>query len=296
MVCSGGPGEPEGGPVACPGAKVGSSTNLQQGDREDLEDMRHLKTAFGLAAAICLLGALAAPALAHEFVASKYKHEASEVEPFKTTTKSLEETRQKFVFGRRTIECQKAIGKGIITEDVSSAISTHLVFGKCGYLPIPTKPEEFIPMSIKGGLGIKFKVDGAGEFEGNGEGEELEYGTKAELLETAAKFYIGAGKYCGIIVPQQTVPAKAKVKPEEEYSQVKYSNDLIPVEETPTKLKLFPGGFQHKLLLTFALQPFKYKYQEETQCFEHEEKVEFGSGQYKGELLTEVNGGNLEFK
>src|SRR5579859_1784431 len=179
--------------------------------------MRHLKTAFGLVAAICLLGALAAPALAHEFVASKYNHEASEVEPFKTATKSLEETKQTFVFGRRTLRCEKASGKGLITEDISSTLTTHLSFGKCGYYPIPTK-EEFIPASFKGGLTVGFKVDGAGEFLGNGEGEELEYGTKAELRETAGKFAIGAGKYCSFIIPEQVIPAKAIVKPEEEFS------------------------------------------------------------------------------
>jgi hypothetical protein len=296
MVCCGGPAEPREDFRHWSGAKVGSSTNLQQGDRErTLEDMRHLKTALGMAAATCILGALAAPALAHEFVASKYNHTASPSEPFATHTKSLEETKQTFVFGRRTLRCEKATGKGVITEEKSSYISTHLVFSKCGYYPIPTK-EEYIPAAMKGGLSIKFKVDGAGEFEGNGEGEELEYGTKAELLETAAKFSIGAGKYCSFVIPTQIVPARAKVKPEEEYSQVKYSNDPVAVEETPTKLKLYPGGFQRKVLATFELKPFKYKYAEETQCFEHEEKVEFGSGNYKGELLTEVVGGNLEFK
>lgn len=256
--------------------------------------MRHLKTALGLAAAVCLLGALAAPALAHEFVAFKYKHEASEAEPLKTASKAPEETLQTFVFGKRTIKCQKATGKGTLTSDVSNSLSTHLVYGKCGYYPIPTK-EEFIPATIKGGMSVKFIVNGAGEFEGNGEGEELEYGTKAELLETSATFRIAAGHYCTVVVPTQTVPARAKVKPDEEYAAVSYSNLAVPVEETPTKLKLYPGGFQHKVVMSFKLQPFKYKYAEETQCFEHEEKDEFSSGQYKGELISEVIGGNLEF-
>jgi hypothetical protein len=254
--------------------------------------MRHVKTALGLAVAVCLLGALAAPALAHEFVAKKF----NTAPPFKLVAKSIEETKQTFVFGRRTLKCLKANGKGELGEEKASSLQVKLSYGKCGYYPIPTKEEEFIPAAVKGGMTIKFQVNGAGEFVGNGEGEELEYGTKAELLETAGKFSIGAGKYCSFIVPQQIVPAKAKTKPEEEFSAIAYSNDLIPVEQTPTKLKLFPDGFQHKIILSMDIKPFKFRYAEETQCFEHEEKVEFGNGQYKGELIIEIPSGNIEFK
>ena len=257
--------------------------------------MRHLRTAVGLVTATCAFAALATPALAHEFKATKFKHTASKAEPFKSASKSPEGTKQVFVFGRRTIKCQGAMGKGLITAESSSVIGSHITFVKCGYTPIPTK-EEFIPATIKGGLTVNFKVDGAGEFEGNGEGEELEYGAKAELLETATTVAIGAGKYCTFIIPTQVVPAKAKVKPEEEFSTIKYSNLAVPVEETPTKLKLYPGGFQHKVVFTYALKPFKYQYKEETQCFENEEKIEFGAGGWSGELVTEVVGGNLEFK
>jgi hypothetical protein len=110
---------------------------------------------------------------------------------------------------------------------------------------------------------------------------------------------ISAGHYCTFIIPQQTIPAKAIVKPEEEFSQVSYSNTEVKVEETPTKLKLYPGGFQHKVIFSYDLKPFKYRYKEETQCFEVEEleghKVEYAAGQFKGELISEVMGGNLEF-
>ena len=41
----------------------------------------------------------ATPALAHEFLAFKFNHTASEAEPFKTVSKSPEETKQVFVFG-----------------------------------------------------------------------------------------------------------------------------------------------------------------------------------------------------
>jgi hypothetical protein len=261
--------------------------------------MRHLKTAFGLAAAVCLLGVMAAPALAHEFVAFRYHKEASESEPFKLIVKSPEESKQVFVFGRRTIKCKKATGKGLITNDVSSELEAHFIYGTCGYYPIASK-EEYIPASFKEGMTINFKVDGAGEFVGNPEGEELEYGAKAIVKKTSGKIAIGAGKYCTFVIPEQVVPARAKTKPNEEYSTISYSNEEIPVEETPTKLKLFPGGFQHKILLTFNLKPFEYQYGEGTQCRTVEEEeghqTTLGGGQYKGELVAETFVGNLEFK
>jgi hypothetical protein len=260
--------------------------------------MRHLKTAAGVVVAACLLGTTAAPALAHEFTAFKYKKTASEAEPFKTVAKSAEETKQVFVFGRRTIKCQKALGKGTLAENPTKTLSFKISFTKCGYTPIPTK-EEFIPATISGGLSIAFKVDGAGEFEGNGEGEELEYGAKAELKETATTVQIGAGHYCTFIIPTQTIPARAILHPNEEFSQITYSNTEVEVEPTPIKLKLYPGGFQHKVIFSYKLQPFIYKYKEETQCFEVEEseghKTEYSAGQFKGELTSEVVGGNLEF-
>jgi hypothetical protein len=263
------------------------------------EDMRHLRTAVGLVATTCLLAVFAAPALGHEFVAFKFNHTASELEPFKTTAKSPEETKQVFVFGSRTVKCGKAVGKGTLTSNNTTTVGVHIAFTKCGFYPKPTK-EEFIPGAIKGGLTVNFKVNGAGEFLGNGEGEELEYGAKAELLETATIVQIGAGHYCTFIIPQQTVPARAKVAPSEEFATIAYSNLAVPVESTPTKLKLYPGGFQHKVIFTYDLKPFKYRYKEETQCFEVEEleghKVEYGAGQWKGEVVTEVNGGNLEFQ
>jgi hypothetical protein len=261
--------------------------------------MRHLKTAFGLAVAVCLLGVMAGPALAHEFVASKYRKEASEAEPFKQFLKTPEGVKQSFKFGRRLIKCGAATGKGVITSDVTSELSDHITFGKCGYYPIVTK-EEFIPASFREGMSVKFKVDGAGEFEANPEGEELEYGAKAEVLQTSGKIAIGAGKYCSFIIPTQTVPAKAVIHPEEEFSQITYSNEAVPVEETATNLKLYPGYLKHKVLITFNLHPFKYKYGEETQCKTVEEEeghaTEFGAGEWKGEFVAEVFGGNIEFK
>jgi len=257
--------------------------------------MRHLKTAFGLVMAMCLLGATATTALGHEFVASKYKTEISEETPVKTLGRSPEGTKQEFVFGPHIkLKCEKAFSKGLITEAVSTVFKTHVVYGKCGFYPFAGTEEHF-PATVKGGVSINFKVNGAAELEGNESGEELEYGTKAELLETSAVFKVPAGKFCTVVIPTQTVPARAIKKPEEEFSDVTYSNTSVKVEETPTKLKLYPGGFQHKVIFTLNLKALKFKYAEETQCFEDETKQEGGTGTMKGEMVQEVSGGNLEF-
>jgi len=257
------------------------------------EDMRHAKSALGLAMTAILLGALAVPAYAHEFAASKYKVAISEETPVKTVAKSSEETFQEFTLGKFKLKCGRAGGKGSITSPSSTDLSMHVTYSKCGYYPIPTQ-ELKIGATIKGGISYDLKVNGAAELEGNESGEELEYGTKAELRETAATFKISASKFCTIIVPQQIVPARAIKHPEEEFSFVSYANIGVPVEATATHEKMFPGLVQHKVVITLALKQIKFKYAEETQCGELE-KTEGASGTVKGELTTEVVGGNLEF-
>jgi hypothetical protein len=251
----------------------------------------------GLLGAACLFGTTAAPALAHEFTAFRFNHTASPSEPFKTVTRGIEGTKYEFVFPRKTIKCEAAIGKGLMEENPTKSLQFHVAFSKCGYYPLASLEEHF-PATVKGGITIVFEVNGSAEFLGNGEGEELEYGVKAELKETATKIEIPAGKFCTFIIPTQPIPARAKLKPEEEFAVVSYSNTSTKVEETPTKLKLFPGGFQHKVIFSYDLKPVKFQFKEETQCFEDESnlghRVE-GNATFKGKLLSEVVSGNLEF-
>jgi len=249
---------------------------------------------------ICLFGAMTASAFAHEFVASKYKHTISEVEPVKTVSKAAEEEElQEFNFGRYHVICRLLHGKGLITEPVSSTLTTHVNYSKCGYFPGGKKEAElgFIGFGaqITGGITFALEVNGAAELVGNESGEEFEYGTKAELRETSALIKITNRKYCTLIIPTQTVPAVAVKKPEGEYSAVTYSNDPVAVEETPTKLKMFPGGFQHKLIISLQLKAIKFRFNEETQCGEHEPKIEKGGGLISGGMTMEIPGGNLEF-
>jgi hypothetical protein len=260
-----------------------------------LEEMRHLKTALGCAVAICLLGALAVPAFAHEFKASKYKTVISEATPVQTRLKQTEEEGvQAFTFGKFKLKCKKAHGASIITAPSSTSMKSHILYGECGLYPYPGS-EIHLGASVYGGININFHVNGFAELEGNELGEELEYGTKAELLETSAVFKVPSGKICTVILPAQTVPAKAIKNPTEEFSSVSYSNLAVPVEETPTKLKVFPGGFQHKIIISMDLKALKYRFQEETQCGEDEAKLEHTGGVMTGKFVQEVIGGNLEF-
>jgi hypothetical protein len=256
--------------------------------------MRHLKTAFGLVVVVCLLGTMTATALGHEFVASKYKTTISPETPVTTKGKAPAETKQEMTFSKYHLKCGAAYSKGTITEPVSTVFKTHMIYSKCGLYPYGTSEVHF-PATVKGGLSVAFKVNGAAELEGNESGEELEYGTKAEVLETATVFQIPGGKFCTIVVPTQIVPARAIKHPEEEFAQVLYSNDPVKVEETPTKLKLYPGGFQHKVIFTMDLKPLKFQFKEETQCFEDEAKTQGSGGIIKGAIVEEVVGGNLEF-
>jgi hypothetical protein len=257
--------------------------------------MRHLRTALGLVVAVCALGVTAASAFAHEFVASKYNTTISEATPVKTYARSEPETMQEFLFGKYRIKCGKAYGKGIITAASSTNFSTKVQYGKCGFYPFATSEVHFGAV-IRGGIQMNLHVNGAAELEGNESGEELEYGTKAELRETSAKFEIPGKKFCTVIVPTQQISAKAIKHPEEEFNFVSYANDPITISEpTATQLKLFPGGVQHKLIISLDLRQIKYRFSEETQCGELETKIEHGNGKALGNLVQEVVSGNLEF-
>ncbi len=260
--------------------------------------MRRARMAFGLAIAVCALGAMAVPALAHEFVASKYKHTISPGEPVKTAGKSPEEEEgiQTFKFGKYNIKCAKAISKGVFEEPTQKIFTTTLKFSRCGYYPI-VKNEVHFAASMPKGITMKFIVNGAVGIEGNGEGEEEEYGVnKIEVLETAATVKIPSAKFCTINIPTQQLPVASVKKPEGEYSDAIYSNLPVPIENpTMGQLKVWPGGIKHKVIFAISLKAMKFKFAEESQCGEDEEKTEYSAGTYSGTLIQEVPGGNLEF-
>src|ERR1700704_4841941 len=97
--------------------------------------MRHIRMVGGLAVAVCVLAVSAAPAVAHQFVASKtgktnakgYQEiVAPEFEPAKM---------QEWRLGAFRILCYKATGAGEVTEETSETFTTTTKYSKCGWYP-----------------------------------------------------------------------------------------------------------------------------------------------------------------
>jgi hypothetical protein len=259
--------------------------------------------------AMCLLGVMASSALAHEFLASKYHVTPSEATPLhllgKTAppeeeqiNKGTGEGVQSFTFGKYPIKCEKGTSKGLITSSPTDELNVKTTYAKCGYYPIKGQSEH-VPATIKGGIAWKLIVNGAAKLEPKEEAEELEYGpeSKIVILPTSFQVKITAGKFCTINVPEQELPAKAIKSPNEEYNALTYSNEEFEIEnQTPSRLRLFPGGIQHRLVVAADLTKVKFKFGEETQCFEDEPKEELNSGIIKGVQTYEVVSGNIEYK
>jgi len=251
-----------------------------------------------------LLAASAGSALANEFVAGKYKTEISEATPVRSQGKSVEpsafgeEGFQEFSFGAYKVGCEKASSKGEVTESPSTSFVTTIKYAKCGYYPI-VKGAEHLPAQVTGGFTVKFLANGALDTIGNPELEEQEFITKhgpepvVELLETSLKVRIPGAKFCELFVPAQVVPFAEKES--KGYDDVAYANDEVPIEnETPGRLKLWPGGIEHKIFVTLDLKAVKVKLGSESQCGEDEKSTE-KTGSIKGTLKEEVPGGNIEF-
>lgn len=274
--------------------------------------MRRFSIVAALAASALVLCTGAAPAMAHEFFASRLPKPLSEAEPGKIKGIGIGETllgketlNQELVFGAFHIFCAaqsagQTINEGAVSWSTSQTFVTELKFSKC--------LTEVSAGLLKGGLSTNFNVNpetkksepvkfvyhvnGFAEF-GSGETE-----SEVELGSGAASFKIG-GKLCKINWPAQTVPAKALVKPEEEFSAVSYSNNEVPVEAR--KIKQFPSLLKNKLVIANDFTTMQWNY-EEGQClgeggFEEEApKTEAKNGIYRGQLEEELVAGNIGFR
>jgi hypothetical protein len=270
--------------------------------------------AIGLASLCAFLLTVVVPASAHQFRASRLPTPCSESAPCKTKGVGVEsegleaERNQKIVMGPFTIFCTavthaNSVAEGAITWSTHSTLSTELKFNKCltkvafggGFsgglatafnINPETKKAEFMK--------VVYHVNGFAE---TGTGETV---SEVELGSGDASFKI-SGKICKVVWPRQTIPATAEKKPENEFSDVLYSNNLVEVEPTTNNLKKFPSGFQERLIITNAFKGMLWKL-EEGQCvgeggFEEAAKAEEGkTGQYKGALELQVPGGNLGFE
>jgi hypothetical protein len=273
--------------------------------------MRGLRITLGLVAALCALCALAVPAGASQFTASRAPKPLSETEPGPTkgvgigsTTLGGTERNQEFKFGPFHIYCAvkssaKTIGEGAVSWNGSQTFSTELTFQKCltkanyeGF--IAGTKTAFNLNSEKKPQPVKFvyHVNGVAELGTGVTASEVEVGSGA------ATFTIG-NKVCKINWPRQIVPAKSVKAPEETYSAATYSVNEVPVEEK--LMKKFPGGFQQKLVIANEFKGMEWSF-EEGQClgeggFEEATKREEGkTALYRGTLDEELKGGNLGFE
>ncbi len=272
--------------------------------------MRHLRMALGLAVALCVFAVTAVPAMAHEFVPSKagaLKAKGTNefvteegVKPQEQYNKAPDDSRvQVFKFSSRlTIKCLKTRASGTIPGP-SETVELAVKFTTCGWYPQASSPlHTGARFELKEGksFGFVFHANGFTEFVGNPELEEIEWKEKpisgeVEVLETATELII-PGHVCRIVVPAQTIPVKAVMHPEEEFTSVVYKNI-----EVPTTNKKFPSGFQKKVVFESNLKGIKYELKggegtEQCEQFLGEEKKGSG-GNYKGNITVEVVGGDL---
>jgi hypothetical protein len=236
--------------------------------------MRQLRRPVGLVAFACAFALLTTSAMSMEFVASKTG---------KTRGKNAEESEQVFKFGAVKTTCLRAVQTGEVLEGKSKTIFDHVRYSKCtteakmGGNPIALKTRFLTPIDFE------YHSNGFGEIGGSSESEvKLVLPGSIELKINAIK--------CVIEVPAQTVPVKAEKKPEGEYSAVSFSTEEVESK----KLKVFPSGFQKKLLIENNLKKIEWV-ATAGQCTEFT-KTEAKSGTYTGLLLDELVNGDLSFE
>lgn len=251
--------------------------------------MRHLKMTVALAVAACALAVAAAPAMAHQFVASHLgKSTGKGFEQIKTPPGEQPEYEparmQNFKFGNFKIRCYGASGKGEITSLESETFTTTTKYTKCGWYPQENRLHASATFS-KSGITVTYHANGYLEAEGNESGEEVEW-RSIGLKEVSAAIKIGQ-KICTVTIPEQTVPARAVMKPNEEFSAAVY--------------KTFPVGAHKRLLIENAWKNVKFIYSGEgQQCnaeeFEAKQEGGGGLGTYTGKLEESIYNGDLSWE
>jgi hypothetical protein len=236
--------------------------------------MRQLKRPVGLVALACVFALSAAPAVAHEFIASS---------PGKTRGSAFNGSLQEWTFKEVKVTCKVAITKGSINSTNSKVVFDTVRYQKCdtkahiGNEPIHLKTRFKTPVSFE------YHANGFAELGGESTSEvSLTAPTSIELTIPSIK--------CLIEIPPQTIPVKAEKKPTGEYTAVGYTNEEIENKH----LKKFPSGFQKVVLIENALKNIEYTFVE-GQCSEFK-KIEAKNGMYKGTLLDELIGGDLSFE
>jgi len=247
--------------------------------------MRHVKLSLVLVGAVCALAVAAAPALAHEFIASKTGY-----------TSGKAESEQKFKFGPFKISCEVAKAKGAQAAGSSATLAVAVHFSKCvDEIRFGNKP-AYVPTRFRTAVAVEYHANGYVET-----GSELEeFEGSATLAGGEAEIHVPTGvipgekekSECLIHWPEQIIPLKALKKPEGEYSQATYSN----ITQSVLVSKKFPEGIQHGLSIANTFKGIKYVFEGEP-CEEwgKEEGEEGGGATYTGTFPVFLKGGNLEF-
>jgi hypothetical protein len=223
--------------------------------------MRSVRTMIGLAAAVCALGACAAPALAKEeskapeFTASKPMGKTGNA-PFPLALKGEGVGLQEFTFKKVHVTCKAASAKGSIAESPAKTISLTVTYKECttGPIVIWGKRTE-VPMKFKEKPDYTFHYNG--------------YLSNSEEIEMQAKYL-----KCVVDWDPGTFPEKALEDPTLQYEDVAYANE---------------GS---KLLIMNMIKKGEWEEEGGGAC-EDVELAEGENGKYTGNLLVEVHNGTI---
>ena len=244
--------------------------------------MRSVKIIGALATAVCALFVAAVPALAHEFTASQYNKTISPGTPVGLKGGSEEE--QEFRLAQFKFTCEKTVVKGKVYNASSETLYNTVKFTACKTYLTPEKSREKLEFKVKFKQPFDFEYHANGYVGSGGESE-----SEVDLVNPGPVEAMVVGTKCVLSWLPQVIPVRAEKKPEGEYSAATFSNE----EVANTNLKMFPSGFQTKLVITNEFTHLKTEVGE-GKCEEFE-KTETKLGYYKGSFTEEIPRGNLGF-
>jgi hypothetical protein len=209
--------------------------------------MRRVRILVGLMVAVCACGALAGSALANKHKAhmifGKFRADYPLGPAISPTSPALatgegEMSELDLAGGGLLIHaCKKVTATASVTEEKAENFISDTKFKHCigrvsdngnGFV----KNEKVSNFSIR----MEFHSNHSVKVGAEEEGEVV-------IKPTHVTVDLGSKKNaCVISLPEQTVTAKAALKPEKEYETASYETEM-----EPAKLKKFPAGFQEKL-------------------------------------------------
>ncbi len=218
--------------------------------------MRSVKTILlGVAVAACVFGMFAAPAFAKKkpkkevvfgkFTASIFGKTISESEPATASGHGEIESEEQpgivLAGGALTVkECSRALhSTGKVDESRSNTFFQTVTFKDCWERrPVAAGTESVKLPTFK--LSFEFHSNKSGVI-GEGEASEVKITKDSRVVVSIAK-----KSACQVTIPEQTIPTKAKTKPNREYEAAFYETEKEEVTGKK-KLKEYPSGFEEKL-------------------------------------------------